>query len=420
METSITKLVVFGILTRFVYYIWMVVSSSILPPYDLQTYLLSDTVSPFLAPFSSWDGVHFLSIAMKGYIHEHQHAFFPLFPYFVRTVTHLLGFAADDANGYIFIGVLISLVSFNIALVTLYKMTKDYSNEDFAYKTGILFCVAPASVFLTSAYTESLYGCLSLLACYFLYNKKNVMMSCLFFFVASFVRSNGLINLGFVLYYFVDNILPFASFPKVHKKVTVRLVVSTVLLVISNLLPFVLYDHFAAEKFCNMTPKPTYCGGIGKLYSYIQARYWNQGFLKYWRLIEIPNFLLCAPAVIISLIVCGYYLVNYFIRHPLFRSLCKSTQLEESKSDTQNGKGMKNNDLLVYFVHLLALVVFGLFCMHTQVITRFVSACPAFYWGIVWITQQKVFGMLRYVPVFYSVFYTFFGGVMFASFYPWT
>ncbi|EKE40085.1 hypothetical protein ENUP19_0275G0020 [Entamoeba nuttalli] len=410
------KLLIIGITTRLAYYLWMVMSSSILPPYDLQTYLLSENVSPYLAPFASWDGVHFLSIAMHGYVHEHQHAFFPLYPLTIRLFSFICSMSGfNEANIYIVFGLFISLVSFLVSLLTLYAITKNLMGEVYAFKTGVLFCFAPASVFLTSVYTESYYGCFSLLACYYLLSKNNILLSCVFFALASFIRSNGLINMGFVLYYFINTMVPFSSFPHVQKRISVKHIINTILLTISNLGPFMIYVYLASSQFCNLDPLPPYCKSkFPNVYSYNQSRYWNQGFLKYWRVKEIPNFLLCAPAAIISLVSTVIYLKKYFERHPLFHSIVKTSEPSNPK------KFMLQNDALVYVVHLFVLVVFGLFCMHTQVITRFISACPAFYWGLLWLTEQKQFGIIRYLPIFYSTFFTFFGGVMFGSFYPWT
>ncbi len=187
----------------------------------------------------------------------------------------------------------------------------------------------------------------------------------------------------------------------------------TLMLSVANLGPFVLYVYYASIQFCELDPLPSYCrSAFPNVYSYIQSRYWNQGFLKYWNVREIPNFLLCAPAVFFTLVPCCIYMKRYIQRHPLLK--------RGSKENVSQKMFMLQNDCLVYVVHVLVLVIFGLFCMHTQVITRFISACPAFYWGMLWFYDQKKLGIFRYLPIVYCVFYTFFGGVMFASFYPWT
>ena len=419
----LTKLITFGIVTRLIYYLWMIISSHILPSYDLQTLLLGENVSPYLSPFASWDGVHFLSIAKDGYIHEHQHCFFPLYPYVIKLFSF---FDLSNINLYIINGVILSFVSCMIGLIVIYQLTKELIGEQFAFKTGIIFCFAPASVFMTSVYTESFYGCLSLLACYYLLQKHNILLSCVFFALSSFVRSNGLINMGFVLYYFVDSVIPFATFPQFKQRPTLKLLINCVLLTISNLGPFVLYVYTASKPFCALNPLPSYCEkSFPNVYSYNQGRYWNQGFMKYWRVEEIPNFLLCAPCCIISLLIGCIYLKNYLMRHPFLYTLLRFKPSENIQINQLNDKKepkefMKQNHALVFVVHLLAFIIIGLFCFHAQTLTRFVSACPAFYWGIVWITEQKSFGILRFAVLFYCLFFTFFGELMFASFYPWT
>lgn len=52
-------------------------------PFDASLSLA--TASP-LAPLASWDGVHFVGIALSGYTSDHSHAFFPLLPMLMRAL----------------------------------------------------------------------------------------------------------------------------------------------------------------------------------------------------------------------------------------------------------------------------------------------------------------------------------------------
>ena len=74
--------------------------------------------------WQNFDGVHYLSIARHGY-YQFQQAFFPFYPYLIR---YLTVFVKD----YLLSGLLISHLSFFIALFLFYKLVR----LDFAEKVA--------------------------------------------------------------------------------------------------------------------------------------------------------------------------------------------------------------------------------------------------------------------------------------------
>ena len=79
---------------------------------------------PFLAqqttflgpiPWANFDGVHYLSIAERGYA-QYEQAFFPLYPIIIGFVARLFH------NDFVLAGMLISHVSFIASLIFLWKL----------------------------------------------------------------------------------------------------------------------------------------------------------------------------------------------------------------------------------------------------------------------------------------------------------
>lgn len=64
-----------------------VASTKVAPPFDTSALILLDRTSPFsVIPdvLLRWDTFHFSSIALKGYVYEHQFAFMPGIPLVMR------------------------------------------------------------------------------------------------------------------------------------------------------------------------------------------------------------------------------------------------------------------------------------------------------------------------------------------------
>lgn len=102
-------------------------------------------------------------------LEEQAHAFFPLYPWLVRWAAAALravllpvGFVMGRANSLILAAVFISNSCFVAAAVLLYRLGAVVTGDSLlAHRGALAFCVTPASVFFSTAYTESLYAALS-------------------------------------------------------------------------------------------------------------------------------------------------------------------------------------------------------------------------------------------------------------------
>ena len=116
----------------------------------------------FLGPvgWANFDGVHYLSIAEKGYF-QFEQAFFPLYPLLIKWTAVLLG------NNYLLAGLLISHISFLVALVLLsYILRKHKFSERVILWTITFLLLFPTAFYFISVYTESMFFLLILLGFY--------------------------------------------------------------------------------------------------------------------------------------------------------------------------------------------------------------------------------------------------------------
>lgn len=360
-------------------------------------------VEGLLGGLSRWDAEHFLFIAEHGYLYEHNFAFFPGFPLTLLAGTELLrpfrGLLSQRSCLLISIAFLNSFFSV-LAAVTLHDLgclvLRCPRQASYA---ALLFCLSPASVFLAAGYSEALFALLTFSAMGQLERGRG-WTSGLLFALATGVRSNGLVNVGFLLH---SQCRGFFS-PLVvlnPLKQLVKLMASLCLSVLVLSLPFALFQYYAYTQFClpgsaRSIPEPLVKLAVDKgyritggneppwcswnlplVYNYVQDVYWNVGLLRYYELRQVPNFLLAAPVAILV----AWATWTYVSTHPW---LCLTLGLRRSKNSKTLEKpypGFLGPQVFVYVVHAAVLLLFGGLCMHVQVLTRLLgSSSPIVYW----------------------------------------
>ncbi|NXG18908.1 PIGV mannosyltransferase, partial [Grallaria varia] len=376
-----------------------------------------------LAGLSRWDAEHFLFISEHGYLYEHTCAFLPLYPLSLRAVA---GGALWPLRGLLRLRsrLLLSAVLLNsllsvLAAAALYELgCVVLRRRRVAFLAALLFSLGPASVFMAAAYSESMFAFLAFSAMWQL-EKGQSWLSGLLFSLASGARANGLINAGFFLYSCCKRFAlqlqvgsgSMRKLPPLWKR-ALSLASSAVLMSTGIFLPFALFQYYAYVRFCGPGPslgqtvpepllqlardkgyrpagmdgpKPPWCSQwVPLVYSYVQDVYWNVGFLRYFELKQIPNFLLALPVTLLVSWAAWTY-VSTNPRH------CLTLGLERSKSE-EEGKprdGFCCPAAFVYVVHATALLAFGFSCMHVQVLTRFLgSSSPILYWFSAHLLQE--------------------------------
>ena len=177
--------------------------------------------------------------------------------------------------------------------------------------------------------------------------------------------------------------------------------------------PFLAFQYHAYQLFCIHHNSREWCARtLPLIYSFVQKEYWNNGFLNYYELKQIPNFILASPFLILSIWgICTYALSDT----QRFLSLGFSV-----RSISKKGLGSPlcaSNEALpfVYLWLLMTFVVSTL--MHVQVILRFFTCLPPLYWlmgEVLALSSQS----LKRLLLGYLVFYSLIGAVLYTNFYP--
>lgn len=415
------------------------VSSSIFPIYQT------------IQGFTKWDAQYFLEISIDGYPKEQHLVFLPLLPLVlsstIELLNRILGYIPENIQDqgirterYISSAVICTFLNnfifFPVAALALYTLTKSLRGNDhyFARKVVLWFCFNPASVFFSSCYSESLFSALVFPAiCLIEYQnhmspslakrksktfiRKNqtnssgytsfitYLPSSLLLSLACLTRSNGLVLISFIGYQFLlKNWTVFRYGLYLEGKLIriLRLIqdmVAFLFLSVVIVLGYILFQTYAYVKFCTLggtrDSMPEWCEQrIPHSYSSVQSKYWNVGFLRYYQLRQVPNFILALPMMLLV----------------VFGSL---RYLSRTKRKFMNRRE------IIYHLHAVSLSVFCFLMINVQVTTRLISSsCPVIYWYCEDITRNSP--SKRRVLRLYFLTYFIVGAILHTSYYPWT
>lgn len=171
---------------------------------NLHVSLGDRAVKVLLGGLVRWDAQYFVHIAQYGYTHENTLAFFPLYPLIVRFVAIILGvpmrFFCNHYSVLLVSAVLVNFCLFVKTAVVFHKLSEVVlKSEVLAYRAALLFCINPASIFFSAPYSEGLFAFVTFSA--LLCNEtRSTSLAALLFGLASATRSNGLVNVGFIMY----------------------------------------------------------------------------------------------------------------------------------------------------------------------------------------------------------------------------
>ncbi|KAM4702369.1 GPI mannosyltransferase 2 isoform 1-T2 [Discoglossus pictus] len=348
-------------------------------------------VEMLLGGFGRWDAEHFLFIAEHGYLYEHNMAFFPLLPLILRGLSQWpfwpLMWVLTPHNQLLFSAVLLNIACSALAGAAVYLLgCVVLQSRRSSFLAALLFCISPASIFMTAAYSESLFAMFTFTGLWQL-EKSSTLGSCAMLSLAAAARANGLTSAGFLLHSGARAVLRgISSWGRAMRMFLASLIV---------FLPFFIFQYYGYRRFCLPAPEeevpqellqlarekeyhvrgtpPVWCfSSLPLAYSYLQNAYWDVGFLRYFQLRQVPNFLLAMPVIVLG--VCAVW--EYISNNP---SMCRTLGLWETQGKPMSG--YHGPRVFVYLAHFTVLMTFGVFCMHVQVMTRMLfSSSPILFW----------------------------------------
>ncbi|ODV95554.1 hypothetical protein PACTADRAFT_25288, partial [Pachysolen tannophilus NRRL Y-2460] len=310
-----------------------------------------------------WDNIYFTKLfnfdKEKDIIFEHEYVFGPLW-------WRLINFLKIKSfyKNFIIALMITNLCHFSSSII-LYELTftcfKSLNPlqkrvKNLSLISSLFFIISPAGIFLTTTYSESFCSLLSFTSLYLReislkynfdksYEIKKIFpyfLSGTFASIAVLTRSNTLL-LG-ILYLF-DLINNFFYYKNLNNARWSLLTGFQVFISFSalNVIP---YFQFCPERTLWCANK------IPSLLLFAQSNYWNTGFLKYWTLNNIPNFLFCLPTIIVIINSLFYFTYKY-------PCLIKIKVI-----------------LIISTIYLFL----NLFFWHVQIINRISTFLPISYW----------------------------------------
>nr|XP_033320849.1 GPI mannosyltransferase 2 [Megalopta genalis]XP_033320850.1 GPI mannosyltransferase 2 [Megalopta genalis]XP_033320851.1 GPI mannosyltransferase 2 [Megalopta genalis]XP_033320852.1 GPI mannosyltransferase 2 [Megalopta genalis]XP_033320853.1 GPI mannosyltransferase 2 [Megalopta genalis] len=428
-----------------------------------------------------WDGQYFIHIAKYGYTYENTLAFYPLYPTLIRfsaACIRKVFYSLNVNSSIITAAILINGICFVKSAIIFYDLSKVVlKNTNTAYKAAVLYCINPATIFFSAIYSESLFAYLTYYSML-----KSIDLDIYVAFPISLsilTRSNGMVNIGFPMYFqlrrlYNDFVTKYGKFSLstlcqfLFKMTTLKSICLMCNTVIISTAPFVLLQIYNYIIFCvsqsNEMLIPQHILNHGTInnfelpgssnvewcdtmlpvaYSYVQKKYWNIGFFKYYTVKQIPNFILALPILYI-MITC---MIEYVIEHTKY--FCTLGFVQRADKIEICAKVKKYpTEMLVFIFHGLFMTIFCIFFVHIQVSTRLLcSASPLIYWYCastmccashcnekrgcecienmyskwkVFFFTQKEYTWKDKLILTYFLGYAIVGCFMFSNFLPWT
>jgi hypothetical protein len=109
-------------------------------------------IAALFTSWHHWDAVNYTRIAQYGYQSVFDLAFFPLFPFLIACISHVLG-----NWSYLLVGTILSNAALFGALCIIYRLAAQHMDDTIARRTLLYLCIFPTAFFFFAAYNESLY-----------------------------------------------------------------------------------------------------------------------------------------------------------------------------------------------------------------------------------------------------------------------
>jgi hypothetical protein len=189
-------------------------------------YLISGSLLAYLVPTSSfqrvtldvpsgsmniwshWDGEHYVTLAMGGYLNppdDVSPAFFPLYPLLMRSFAELFGGPISKEALSVW-GPLISLLFLPFAFYFIYHIALEGWGERVARGTVLILAFFPTTFYLNAAYTESLFLALSAGSMWAMRVRKDLLLACVLAGFAAATRNVGIFLVVPLMYEWIKDV----------------------------------------------------------------------------------------------------------------------------------------------------------------------------------------------------------------------
>ncbi|GAP86846.1 putative GPI mannosyltransferase 2 [Rosellinia necatrix] len=399
------------------------IGSGVGPAYDTSSTLLSPgratyDESPYdlATRLTRWDAIYYVQAARRGYVFEQEWAFASGLPTVISFLAKVLvGFGVREHDALEpAVGIFVASASHLLSALVLYKLGLAVSrNPRLSLVAAVLHVLSPAGLFLSAPYSEAPYALLSFVGHLFfakavvddgrtLAHDVSLVASGLWFALAVNFRSNGIFS-GIL---FAAELLREMARPPTANSVRRRLA----LLAGGSALAvgFVTPQFVAYRTYCydvvSSDSRPWCSKLFPSIYTFVQERYWNVGFLRYWTPGNIPLFLLASPML--------YFLAKSGAKF-LFEPLISNEGAKSAAAPEGAGRLLRSMALAQVILTALAITTY-----HIQIITRISSGYPLWYWWLAaQLSQDETSGMGKNIVVF-MIMYASIQGALFASFLP--
>ena len=405
MPPSTTRVLLASVLWRVVCVCLLLVSTHAQPAFDTSGELVRLTLRPgawdaywdaWAAPFVRWDTVYFVAMAERGYVYEQMLAFQPGIVHVLRvmgSVPRVWG-APWSPTCAVLGGAIAANLASILAPVLLYRLLRTLTRSDtVAERAALLSVLAPASGTSLSAPTpESFYSILALSGLLLLTHTHTAYQwgAAVCFALATWFRANGVLLCGFLVWHGLYKPV-LESWPTRRRSHAISGIASALV----SVSPFVAQQWWAYTRLC---PGRPWCDArLPLAYTFVQRAYWDVGFLRYWTVAQVPNFVLAMPVLAVAAYAC----------RPLVSS---SVLVVLAPWRARQAPG----DVYVYACHTLVLVCILLLASHVQIALRMATpgGMPLVWWACAALYERHR-GVLVYLLCYSTA-----AIVLYAGFYP--
>ncbi|KAF8601352.1 hypothetical protein BDV93DRAFT_558438 [Ceratobasidium sp. AG-I] len=249
-------------------------------------------------------------------------------------------------------------------------------------------------VMLRSAYAEPFFAWSSFKGMR-AYHSRRYFSAALYFASTTSFRTNGILLSGFILYDLIARPVlaetistiskatrttsrsAFKAFLRATRHISPLDTVYSLFLTVLVLLPFVAHQYAAYATFCieptatttdSLYPRPWCASRRPLIYGFVQSHYWDIGFLRYWTIAQIPNFLIAAPMLVL---VGGSSAWFLWLAVGVFGKRAGGEgRVNSSKSNSVEGSFLSPVMVLMllpYALHALALSMIPFTSAHVQI-----------------------------------------------------